>query len=123
MDNMDKIHIPIRKTAYMDTEIERLKGVLAPLGIELGIDNELMALVFQYDSNKLQEKQTRNAGRPRAKERDRSLPYTITEVKTMMKEMTADQVAAQIGVSRATLYRKLKEADKLNKESQDVLYL
>ena len=120
---MDKIHIPIRKTAYMDTEIERLKGVLAPLGIELGIDNELMALVFQYDSNKLQEKQTRNAGRPRAKERDRSLPYTITEVKTMMKEMTADQVAAQIGVSRATLYRKLKEADKLNKESQDVFYL
>lgn len=119
---MEKIHIPIKKTAYSDLEIERLKDLLAPLGIELIMDTELMALVFQYDSNELQAKQTRNAGRPRAKKRDRVSPYTITEVKTLMKELPADQVAAQVGVSRATLYRKLKEADKFSKELQDVLY-
>ena len=120
---MDKIHIPVRETVYKDAEIERLRGVLAPLGIELTMDTEMMALVFQYDSNELQTKQTRNAGRPRAKARDRAMPYTITEVKNMMKEMPADQVAAQIGVSRATLYRKLKEADKYTKGMQDVMFL
>ena len=50
----------------------------------------------------------RKAGRKR-KDLASSHHYTVDEVKAMLETKTADEVAAELGISRSTLFRRLKD--------------
>lgn len=64
-----------------------------------------MFLDFNYDTDVVKKKATRNAGR---KEIFPKEAITLGEVKEMKKSMSNDQIAITLGLSRATFYRKLK---------------
>lgn len=51
----------------------------------------------------------RDAGRRRKPLSGERLSYKVGEVKKMLEEKTADEVARDLGISRSTLFRRLKD--------------
>lgn len=69
---------------------------------------------FKWDEYKMQKKLTRNAGAKR-----KHVPWNQNKVEDIRKRMeteSAEVVAKSLGISRATLFRKLKEAEELNED-------
>lgn len=71
---------------------------------------EYLYLEIIYDEEELHNKLTRKAGRKQIF----SQGYrTYAQVKEMMKTDSAENVAKELGVSRSTLFRRIKSHDKL----------
>lgn len=88
---------------------EMLSGIVE---FELKDMNKTSLLTIRIDSEKVKNKLNRNAGRKR---RCTEKTYTLEEVKKMLKNLTAKEVAENLGLSRATLYRRLKDAEERSK--------
>lgn len=87
-------------------KISELNMKLLKLGavIHLGKDGNDVCCEIKYDTEQLDNAITRGAGR----KRKRVEGYTVGDVRRMLDMYTAEIVADVLGVSRATLYRRLK---------------
>ena len=63
-------------------------------------------LYITYDEEEVNKKTTRGAG---AKRKTLNKILTVEEVKKRLETETADDVAKDLGISRATFFRKMKE--------------
>lgn len=90
------------------TDINDLNEMLESLGIRV----DPMALTVHMDTETFRRAKTRKAGRPYAilKENGYLAHLTKGEVKERMTEESAAEIAASLGISRRTLFRRLKEA-------------
>ena len=91
------------------SEIEMLNDVISKAGVTVEIKrySSGVGINFKYDTEKV--KNQRGAGRPKYK-----YQYTVTvdEVRQRLNAgETAEQIAKDLGISRATLFRKLKYAE------------
>lgn len=94
------IYISGQTTEY---SVERLKEILSTRHIEIKQENN--KLIFIYDHEKSVQKNDRNAGRKPCETIDL---FTYSDVKQMIREKGIRCAIETIGVSRATLYRRLK---------------
>lgn len=93
--------------------LSTLNTLLKPSGASATIKKKVLSniqetiyfLDVQYDYEEYIVKSSRNAGRKKT-----YLDCKVDEIKDRIKEEGVDQVAHNLGVSRATLYRRLKEA-------------
>lgn len=89
--------------------IDELKEVLESIGIELSINDKHQGMEFLSVilTDEFEQKRTRNAGR-----KNKSIKgwVTVEDIEKMIAEKTAEVVAKEFGISRATLFRKLKKA-------------
>ena len=84
--------------------INEINEVLSRIGMELEIvqHKQKNYLDINYDTDAYKKATSRNAG----KKRKTISPTRVQDI----KQMTKTQAAAELGVSRSTLYRRLKEA-------------
>ena len=89
--------------------IDELKEVLESIGIEISINDKHQGMEFLSVilTDEFEQKRTRNAGR-----KNKSIKgwVTVEDIEKMIAEKTAEVVAKEFGISRATLFRKLKKA-------------
>jgi len=99
--------------------INELAELLDQIGIKITIkehDTSRKSIKFNYDINEVEKKLKRNAGRKRAY---CLLDITVEEVRErMQKGESAEMIASELGISRSTLFRKLKYA-----EEHDTMFL
>lgn len=91
------------------SEIEMLNNIISKAGVTVEIKRYTngMGINFKYDTEKV--KNQRGAGRPKYK-----YQYTVTldEVRQRLNAgETAEQIAKDLDISRATLFRKMKIAE------------
>ena len=93
-------------------EFSELIPLLEKIGISAAItkDNAIIGIEINYEKRKVEEILSRGAGRYR-KYIDPESYRSVTEIRQRRQngESMAD-IAKDLGVSRATLYRRLKEA-------------
>lgn len=112
--------LPVIIASNQDREIEVLRKELAEYGIALEKNihkskngTEIEYLTFDIPHRYNNE---RGAGR---KEKYIT-PNQIEAIKEQMKEKTADEVAKEYGISRRTLFRKIKEHDEKSVDSAKI---
>ena len=98
--------------------IEDLAGVLKKIGINVEVSESMddenekkwTWLVFDYDPEKVLEKFSRRAGK---KEKWLTKEISPQEVRERMAAgESAEKIAVELGISRVTLFRRLKSAEK-----------
>jgi transcriptional regulator of acetoin/glycerol metabolism len=96
-----------------ESDIDSINDLLRSVGIHLDRDN--MDLQLTLDMDAFTKHAKRNAGRKHIPlKKDGFLAeFSVAEMKGMIKEKTAAEVAKELGVSRRTLFRRLKEAKEL----------
>lgn len=97
--------------------VEKLNTILKPLGIcvELKELDRTNILTFNYDTDVLMQKATRKAGAKR--KHLNTWKVSVAEIRARMETESADDVAKSLGISRSTLFRRLKEADEFGDET------
>ena len=102
----------MRKTYSLHNpdDLKRLSDVFAAFGVEIDISQGTVSIDEEY----LALLRTRNAGRPYAilKENGYLAHITKGEVKARMLNETAAEIARSLGISRRTLFRRMKECEK-----------
>lgn len=94
--------------------VEELNLILSKMGCEIKTsklhDEKRVyhSLIINFDSEAAQEYLSRNAGRPR---KQTNPDLTVRDVRQMLQERTAEDVAKELGISRSTLFRRLKKDD------------
>lgn len=95
--------------------VSKLNKILEPLGCEIGIDifdahagEDKYYLYIKVCPEAAADYYRRRAGR---KQKMTTKLFTVKEVREMMEQRSADDVAAELGVSRSTLFRRLKDRD------------
>lgn len=101
-------------------DFNKIVELLTPLGIQLyrTITEEGIGIYLTIDTDKFREKTKRNAG-PKHKSiyiDNIFEEYSVEKVKELIKEHGGKEAAKMLHVSRATLYRRLKEAENINSE-------
>lgn len=115
---MKKIKIKIDDE--FESEFEKLRQLLFLLKVDYeieSVDRESMSgakyedryLKIQYDEMEVFKKLHRSSG---CKKKNVSRVLTVREVRKMMEDKTADEVAKKLGISRRTLFRRLAQAEK-----------
>ena len=66
------------------------------------------SLIFNYETNEVQRRQTRNAGRKRKAD---ELHLTVKDVREMMSEKRPEEIYRTLGISKATYYRRVAQMD------------
>ena len=102
-----------------DDEIDSLNTLnrlLRPTGAVASLENAKIeeedigyCLHIQFDENEVQKKISRNAGKPRIKLSSGQVDLDM--IKKRIKNETAESVAHDLGISRRTLFRRIKEAE------------
>lgn len=94
--------------------IAELNELLKKLGITMNLSNENVFICF-FNREKMKKIAVRNKNGAKKKIPKTDKPFgeylTYDDVKEMMKEQTAEQVASKLGFTKMTLYRKLKQAE------------
>ena len=87
-----------------------LNELVGGLGIKFDVveKQNTHLLKISYDRDVVKKKVKRNAGAKR-KYISRSVP--VAEIRSRMETETAEQIAKSLGISRPTLFRKLKYAE------------
>lgn len=95
--------------------VAELNAILEPMGSSISIEeNEFQgeiwyALYVKLNPDAVAKHKSRGAGRHRQLVRKDGRVVTIGQVKEMLKTGTAESVAKELGISRSTLFRRLKE--------------
>lgn len=100
--------LSVQETLETQHTIEKLKSILAESGIEMEYDAAKKSLIFNYETNEVRRKQTRNAGRKRKAD---ELHLTVKDVREMMTEKRPEEIYRTLGISRATYYRRVAQMD------------
>ena len=98
----------VQETIETQNTIEKLKNILAKSGIEVEYDAAKNSLIFNYETDEVRGKQTRNAGRKRKAD---ELHFTVKDVREMMIEKRPEEIYRTLGISRATYYRRVAQMD------------
>ena len=96
----------VQETIETQHTIEKLKDILAESGIEVEYDAAKKSLIFNYETNEVQRRQTRNAGRKRKAD---ELHLTVKDVREMMSEKRPEEIYRTLGISKATYYRRVAQ--------------
>lgn len=115
---MEKIRIKIDDE--FKSEFEKLKELLSLLKIDHEtetVDRESMSgakyqdkyLNIEYDQMKVFKKLNRSPG---SEKKRATRIMTVREIRKMMEEKSAEEVAKKLGFSRRTLFRRLAQAEK-----------
>lgn len=100
----------ILPSMYGTDDFTRICKLLARAGINLVVEEGQLSL--DIDEPKLLRVITRNAGGSKAiKIKGEFQSIKVSDVRKLMKEYGSSIVAKELGISRATLYNRLKEAD------------
>ena len=99
-----------------ETELVKLKTVLANQGIEVEYNIYAGSISFSYDDQILNKRATRDAGR---KEKKPAKQYTYGEILTMKENMSSKEIANLLEYSESTYFRRLKHHKVSNSKSDD----
>lgn len=117
---MEAFSFLVRKLSGNKEDADKLAESLRSFGIQVRLeettfmdDNDYYNLSFVFDESDLEQRRTRNAG-IKVKYREAAYDQTYGSVKIRLESETQEQVARSLGMSRMTLYRKLKKAEELN---------
>ena len=119
----------VRKMNSNEEEAAKLAQALRGFGIQVKFedasfmdDDDYSKLTFVFDESELEQKRTRNAG-IKVKYNDEAYDETYGSVKLRLETETTESVARSLGMSRMTLYRKLKKAEQLGIGNDFPIYL
>jgi len=119
----------VRKMNNNEDEALRLEQVLSAFGIQVIFENtsfmdtdDYAKLTFVFDESELEQRRTRNAG-IKVKYSDAAYDETYESVKLRLESESHEAVAKSLGMSRMTLYRKLKKAQELGIGNDFPIYL
>ena len=119
----------VRKMNSNHEEAIRLSQALHAFGIQVKFedasfmdDDDYSKLTFVFDESEVEQKRTRNAG-IKVKYNVEAYDETYGSVKLRLETETQEVVAKLLGMSRMTLYRKLKKAEQLEIEDDYPIYL
>ena len=119
----------VRKMNSNEEEAFRLAKALSSFGIQVKFedttfmdDNDYSKLTFVFDESEVEQRRTRNAG-IKVKYSDEAYDETYGSIKIRLESETTESVARSLGMSRMTLYRKLKKAEQLNIGNDFPIYL
>ena len=102
----------VDKYSTRKQDFSELQAILAKAGVHMRVemsDNYSHdSVMFSYDEEFVKYKQGRNAGR---KPKYAKGWATVAEVKKWLETKTADEIASNFGISKSTLYRRLKRDD------------
>ncbi|GAB5615927.1 hypothetical protein JCM31739_07520 [Faecalimonas canis] len=93
-----------------DKTIDKLQAILDRVGVKIETQCEKRVAYISRRKDYM-EKKTRNAGRHRVRTNH---PITLEEVEELIAEKNAETVAKELGISRSTLFRKIKYAKEQN---------
>ena len=124
---MEVYSFMLREMKGNKEEADGLAKALGPFGIQVKYDrsdymNDYYKLTFVFDKENLQLKRTRNAG-IKARYNERVYDETVESVRLRLRRESQEAVAKSLGISRMTLYRKLKKAESENRNSDYPFYL
>lgn len=96
-------------------KVAELNELLKDFGVSFKLQqtgrNKDNSIVIYYDTEKMEQKKKRNAGAKR-----KYLGYhEAAAIRERMKMESADQIAQDLGIGRATLFRRLKKAEEMGK--------
>ena len=110
----------VRKMNDNVDEAYKLAEALKAFGVQVRFedtffmdDNDYSKLTFVFDETELEQRRTRNAG-VKVKYNDEAYDETYGSIKMRLESETTESVARSLGMSRMTLYRKLKKAEQLS---------
>lgn len=98
--------LSVHETIETQHTIEKLKNILAESGIEVKYDAVKRCLIFNYETNEVRRKQTRNAGRKRKAD---EMHLTVKDVREMMSVKRPEEIYRTLGISKATYYRRVAQ--------------
>lgn len=114
LETQDNILLQVENNIETEelAKIERFNEIYGKEGVYLEIKNFRNTYIrIRYDTNK----NKRGAGR---KQKLVKGSYTLEEVEKMIAEKGAEEVSTQLGISRATLFRKLKRCRSLGNPTE-----
>lgn len=89
--------------------VSELNEILRKMGSEISVeptaDENFSYLTIIFDTKKAHDFLSRGAGRKR---KEPTSDYSIAEIRKMLEKEPAEEVAKKLGVSRATLFRRLR---------------
>jgi len=103
----DSISFNISETELLEQKIEKLKNLLSKSGIEILYSNK--SVTFNYDTNDIERKTTRYAGRKRTEGNQQYV--TVGDIKEYSKTMTHKEIYEMLHISKSTFIRRKKEAE------------
>lgn len=119
----------VRKMNSNEEEADKLAQVLKSFGIQVRFedasfmdDNDYSKLTFVFDESDLEQRRTRNAG-IKIKYNEEAYEETYGSVKKRLDSETHEAVSKSLGMSRMTLYRKLKKAEEMGIGEDFPIYL
>ena len=119
----------VRKMNSNEDEASKLSEALKSFGIQVKFedtsfmdDDNYSKLTFVFDESEVEQRRTRNAG-IKVKYNDEAYDETYGSVKLRLESETCESVARSLGMSRMTLYRKLRKAEELGIGSDFPIFL
>lgn len=107
---MDFINFTLDKeTAENKESFNQLEELLAPFGIRVNLRSNV--LTIGSTEEEIVRKTTRYAGR---KKLELARSWDLSEIEKWIAATSAEDVAKKLGISRTTLFRKLKAAREAN---------
>ena len=104
------IHLDTYYQEENDETIAKLQTVLDRIGVKIETASK-KRVAYISQRNDYMEKKTRNAGRHTVQS---NRLITLEEVEELISEKNAETVAKELGISRSTLFRKMKRAREQN---------
>ena len=119
----------VRKMNANQEEAMKLSKALKAFGIQVKFedtsfmdDDDYSKLTFIFDESEVEQKRTRNAG-IKVKYNDEAYDETYGSVKRRLETETSEVVAKSLGMSRMTLYRKMKKAEQMEVSEDYPIYM
>ena len=126
---MEAYSFLVRKLSGNKEEAVKLAEALRSFGVQVKLeetkfmdDDDYYNLTFKFDESELEQRRTRNAG-VKVKYREDAYDQTYGSVKIRLDSETQEQVAKSLGMSRMTLYRKLKKAEEMGVSNDYPIYM
>ena len=119
----------VRKMDQDFEDAKKLSDALKPFSISVKYekatfmdDDDYCKLTFVFDESEVEQKRTRNAG-IKVKYNEDAYDETYGSIKQRLESETQEAVAKSLGMSRMTLYRKLKKAEQLEVANDYPIYM
>jgi len=110
----EEVMFKVKDETGVAEKTEMLSRILQGTGIDVNYDSATESLTFNYETNCVEKKKTRCAGRNRIAA---DITYTVKDVRELCKKHPAKEVYELLGISKATFYRRLKESERKSDNS------